>query len=204
MKLLDIKERHSVRNFSDKAVPDEIIENILEAGRLAPSWVNVQPWHFIAIRDKETKELLKELSSGQPHLVTADTVIICCGNKMAWEYNNYKAVITSKPGIPQEKIDRLLSYPNFNQEGQEAVKLRCVEEVTYAVAYMTLEAHKNGLGCCIIGAFGNELTETNPEVYEKVRERLNLPEEILLIKGEKNGFKNRAACFSTGKLFLQD
>ena len=52
MVLREISERYSVRNFSDRNIPDEIIRDILEAARLAPSWVNTQPWHFIVVKDK--------------------------------------------------------------------------------------------------------------------------------------------------------
>ncbi|MBC8552612.1 MAG: nitroreductase family protein [Candidatus Brocadiales bacterium] len=48
--------RRSVRKFKKEPVADEIIQNILEAGRLAPSATNVQPWHFIMLRKQEAKE----------------------------------------------------------------------------------------------------------------------------------------------------
>jgi nitroreductase len=42
-----IRTKRAVRNFTDKDVPGAIIEQILDAGRLAQSSKNVQPWHFI-------------------------------------------------------------------------------------------------------------------------------------------------------------
>ena len=39
------------RDYLDKPIPDESLQRILEAGRLAPSSKNSQPWHFIVIRD---------------------------------------------------------------------------------------------------------------------------------------------------------
>jgi len=42
----------SIRSYMQKVVPDEIIMEVLEAGRLAPSAHNDQPWDFILIRDK--------------------------------------------------------------------------------------------------------------------------------------------------------
>lgn len=183
MLLSEIQERCSVRNFIEKPVPNKIIENILEAGRLAPSWMNIQSWHFVVVKDIETKKLLSELSHGQPHLIKADTIIVCCGNKKEWEYKVYKEFIKARPGITQEKIDKFLNSTTFTPDlkGEEAVKIRCVEQVTYATAYMTLEAHKNGVGCCIIGAIGNELTDSVPETYKKLKEKLNLPPELMVI-----------------------
>jgi len=51
-----IKKRQSVRSYQDKEVPEEILQEILEAGRLAPSPCNNQPWKFIVVRDKNLKE----------------------------------------------------------------------------------------------------------------------------------------------------
>lgn len=182
MRLSEIEERFSIRNFSNKPVSDEIIENILEAARLAPSWVNTQPWHFIIIKDKETKELLAQLAYGQPHLVSADTVIVCCADKTNWEEKDYRNLLESKAGLKKEKIEQLLSLSSFNPKlkGEEYVHLRCIEQVSYAIAYMTLEAHKNGVGCCIVGHIGNEFTNLVPEIYAKVKERLNLPSEFII------------------------
>ena len=81
MVLEEIKSRHSVRNFSDKDVPDEILEKILEAARLAPSWVNVQPWQFIVIRNGETKQLLSKLAQW-----TASCCQIFCYNSLLWGF----------------------------------------------------------------------------------------------------------------------
>jgi nitroreductase len=57
--LLDvIFNRVSVRHYADKPVPDKVLKNVLKAGRLAPSAMNAQPWHFIVIKDPETKYAL--------------------------------------------------------------------------------------------------------------------------------------------------
>ena len=52
----EILNRRSIRKFKNKAVSDEIINNILEAGRLAPTATNQQPWHFVVARNQQEKE----------------------------------------------------------------------------------------------------------------------------------------------------
>jgi nitroreductase len=47
------KRRFSVRKYKPDPVPDEDILYILESGRIAPSAVNYQPWHFLVIKEKE-------------------------------------------------------------------------------------------------------------------------------------------------------
>lgn len=178
-----IKERSSVRVFEDKMPTKEQIKAVLEAGRLAPSWVNVQPWHFIVVQDKEIISLLGKLSFDQPHVLNANTIILCCGTLDSWDKENYKEIISSRPNISKEKVDFLLNSPAFNPKlmGEDIVIIRTVEEVTYAVAYMTLEAANQGLGCCIIGGMGNPLTKSHMETYEKVSEKLALPSDTWIV-----------------------
>jgi nitroreductase len=57
IKMIDrILNRRSIRKFAEKQVSPEILHNILEAGRNAPTATNVQPWHFIVIKTSEGKE----------------------------------------------------------------------------------------------------------------------------------------------------
>jgi len=55
----DIKRRRSVRDFSDKPVPKEIIENCIKAAGTAPSGANLQPWHFVVVSDPEIKKEIR-------------------------------------------------------------------------------------------------------------------------------------------------
>lgn len=55
-----MKQRRSVREFSDRAVPRQIIEACLEAAASAPSGANRQPWHFVAVGDAATKHRIRE------------------------------------------------------------------------------------------------------------------------------------------------
>lgn len=55
-----ILTRRSIRKFQDKAIPDNILEMILQAGYYAPSGHNMQTWRFTVIRKKENIQRLKE------------------------------------------------------------------------------------------------------------------------------------------------
>lgn len=56
----NIRRRHSVRQFSDRSVPQSIIENCIKAAGTAPSGANHQPWHFVAIHSSEVKKQVRE------------------------------------------------------------------------------------------------------------------------------------------------
>jgi len=53
-----IKTRRSIRKFLPDDIPDEMVEQMLEAARLAPSGSNRQPWRFVVVRDKQIKKEL--------------------------------------------------------------------------------------------------------------------------------------------------
>jgi nitroreductase len=55
----NIKRRHSIRSFSDRPVPKEIIETCLKAAATAPSGANHQPWHFVAIHSADIKKQIR-------------------------------------------------------------------------------------------------------------------------------------------------
>lgn len=55
-----VSTRHSVRQFSSKAVPREVIETCVRAAGRAPSGANHQPWHFACVSDPEVKRQIRE------------------------------------------------------------------------------------------------------------------------------------------------
>jgi iodotyrosine deiodinase len=55
----DIKRRRTVRDFSDKPVPREVIENCIKAAGTAPSGANLQPWHFVVVSNPEIKKKIR-------------------------------------------------------------------------------------------------------------------------------------------------
>ena len=56
----DIDRRRTVREFSDRPVPRDIIETALKAANTAPSGANLQPWHFVVVSGPETKKRIRE------------------------------------------------------------------------------------------------------------------------------------------------
>ncbi len=55
-----IRLRRSVRAYDSKPVPEDILNEVLEAGRIAPSAMNYQPWHFIVVRDPDKRKALTD------------------------------------------------------------------------------------------------------------------------------------------------
>jgi len=57
--LAELQRRRTVRDFSDRPVPREIIEDCIRAAGAAPSGANMQPWHFAALADPALKHQIR-------------------------------------------------------------------------------------------------------------------------------------------------
>jgi nitroreductase len=78
--LLDfIKSRRTVRKFTDQPVSDEQLRAVLEAAVAAPTRLDIQPWHFVVLRDKALQKKLSESLRLHPYLETAPVVIAVWG-----------------------------------------------------------------------------------------------------------------------------
>lgn len=63
----DIRRRRTVREFSDRPVPREVIEDCLRASGTAPSGANMQPWHFVVVSDPEIKRRIRVEAEKEEH-----------------------------------------------------------------------------------------------------------------------------------------
>ncbi len=59
-----IQDRRSIRQYTEEPVSEEALQMILEAGRLAPSGENAQPWRFIIVKDPETRKRMGAIAGG--------------------------------------------------------------------------------------------------------------------------------------------
>ncbi|MHB0998881.1 MAG: nitroreductase family protein [Armatimonadota bacterium] len=57
-----MKTRRSIRAFEDKPVPRDVIEDIVDCGRLAASAINIQPWVFVAIQHDDRRQAVADLT----------------------------------------------------------------------------------------------------------------------------------------------
>ena len=63
----EIKRRRSVRDFSDRDVPLEVIQGCLLSAGTAPNGANMQPWHFAVVRSSETKSKIRVAAEKEEH-----------------------------------------------------------------------------------------------------------------------------------------
>jgi nitroreductase len=126
-----INGRRSVRKFTADEVTENDLHRILEAGRMAPSWVNFQVWEIVVIRDQLTKKGLAETvpstNPGRDALIMAPIILAACGRKEKSGY--YKGVETTVLG------DWLMF------------------DVALFLGHVTLAAHALGYGTLHLGLF---------------------------------------------------
>lgn len=160
MKHLDlfdaIKGRTSIRRFKDLPVPDEDVRKILDAGRLAPSANNTQPWSFLVIRDRET---LRQMAGAVLDMV--DKMIPFAedekqAQRLAAYKGTYYTFFEKAPVVIavfmegyDAGTDRLLARMGYSAEDIKRLRpMPGLQSVAAAVEHMLLATHALGYGAC--------------------------------------------------------
>lgn len=141
MDLFDaIKGRRSVRAFKPDPIPEKDLEKILDAGRLAPSAGNCQPWEFVVARDDGVKQKLVRAALGQSFIAEAPVVVVVCAN------------------IPRVA----------GRYGKRGAELYSIQDTAAAAQNIHLAAYALGYATCWVGAFDEgaaaEAIKTPPDV----------------------------------------
>jgi nitroreductase len=84
MVLSEILNRYSVREYLDKEIENEKLKDILEAGRLAPSANNAQPWKFIVVKSHEKKQKIADHTTWGKFIPKAPVLIVACKTRDNW------------------------------------------------------------------------------------------------------------------------
>ena len=70
-----VNARRGVRTYQEREVPEEVLNQVLEAARTAPSATNMQPWKLVVVRDLQTRKDLSIAASEQFFLATAPVIV---------------------------------------------------------------------------------------------------------------------------------
>src|SRR5258708_34167856 len=71
----------AVREYQDKPIPDDVLSRIVEAGHLSASASNVQPWHFVVVRDRAGLKEVGGLVASGPYIAGAAAAIVVADEK---------------------------------------------------------------------------------------------------------------------------
>jgi nitroreductase len=81
-----IKQRRSIRQYTNEDVDEEQVRTLLEAGMAAPSGRARDPWHFIVVRNAETRARLAQTHTFSDMCTRAPVVIVVCGDESLSEH----------------------------------------------------------------------------------------------------------------------
>jgi nitroreductase len=120
-----IKERRSVREYTDKTVSEEDIKKLIDAAQSAPTAGNTQPLELVIVKDEHIKQKLAEASYNQSFIQKAPIVIVVCAD-----------------------VSR--SRKTYGGRGE---KLYSIQDTAASTQNILLTAHELGLATCWVGAF---------------------------------------------------
>lgn len=82
-----VRVRRSVRRFTEKEVPEEVVQKALDAALLAPNSSNLQTWQFFWVRSPEKRKLLVKACLNQSAARTAKELIVVVSSLKLWKQN---------------------------------------------------------------------------------------------------------------------
>ena len=85
----------AVRRYLDRPVPGTVIRKIVEAGRLTGSAMNLQPWHFVVVEERETLRRLGSLARSGPYIAQAPLAIVVAIEKSGYAVSDASRAIQS-------------------------------------------------------------------------------------------------------------
>lgn len=139
-----LRRRRSVRDYSDRAVPLDVIENCLRAAGTAPSGANMQPWHFAVVKDPAVKQRIREAAEEEERAFYTQRA------SEAWL--NDLAPLGTDANKPFLEIAPCLiaifsqSY-QLDGAGQKHLNYYVTESVGIATGFLIAALHNAGLAC---------------------------------------------------------
>jgi nitroreductase len=180
-----IERRRSIRKFKADIVPDEMINELIDAARLAPSGCNAQPWRFKIVRDQETKTKLANAAYDQAFIKNAPVVIICCADVQGYLNGTISgSQDLGKNGAIEGRIVDILHKKTAQMLADNANEIgaRIAANVAIAMEHIVLRALDFGLGTCWVrlldGKKVNPIFGWDDNIYVVALLPLGFPDEF--------------------------
>ncbi len=156
----------SVRRYSNRAMPDGLIELLVAAAQSAPSSSNLQAFSIVVIEDSERKARLSRLAANQRHVAEAPLLLMFVADLARLRETS------AQLGQPAEALDYTESF------------IVAVADAAFAAQNAIVALESLGLGSCYIGAMRNHAREVAAE--------LGLPQGAFVVFGLTIGYPDPA------------
>src|SRR6056297_2123169 len=176
-----IHKRRSSRDFSPTAIPKDVINELMEASRLAPSGGNAQNWFFGIIKENTTKERLAKAAGNQEWIASAPVIIACCAkleDDLKYVPSDDFGLLVNQIRFGEDFITFLNNYPDrktVNTLWNNTAPLIPGEHIFLA-------AVNRGLSACWAGYLD----------IKKAGEILSLPEDVVCLFLMPIGYPNES------------
>lgn len=191
-----VRKRRSIRDFKPDALPEGTPEQIVEAARLAPSGLNLQPWRFVAV---ESAEMRAEISGATPSsfIGKAPLLLLCCMDRRAFDSVEARVSELHRAGASTRFSDPAYYVGHVGRLSEAYKRESLVYYTALAISHIALKATDLGLGSLIVGAFDEEKIKKAaglPDAFDilsivavgyaakEVSPRPRLPLESILVK----------------------
>lgn len=158
----------SVRRFSDRALPDGLLELLAAAAQSASTSSNLQAMSIVAVQDKDRKARLAALAGGQRHVADAPLLLLFVADL------SRSRAVSAELGSPGEGLDYLELFT------------LAVADASFAAQNTVVAMESLGLGGCYIGAMRNHPREVAAEI--------GLPPEAFVVFGLTVGYPDPAVA----------
>lgn len=150
-----IRKRRSIRKFKPDPVSDAQIQELLEAARLAPSGLNLQPWRFVVVKSEDVRKKIEECITSK-NAYNAPLMFVCCMDLTAFSSLGTRLEELQKTGAFSNTVyqnytpDDFLDNKNVNEIW---IKMNLAVNVAISIEHILLKTTDSGLGCCWLGSF---------------------------------------------------
>lgn len=148
-----IAARRSIRKFKPDTISDDVIMQLIDAARLAPSGSNLQPARFIVAQSQEAKETLAKCTPYK-FIVRAAVVFVCLADLTTITTREKRVGELFKEGA-FEGVEMDMSDPSAVSPTMDDNMIKAYLSMNTAIAieHIVLKAVDLGLGSCWIGRF---------------------------------------------------
>ncbi len=147
--------RHATKLFSDKKIPKEDLDYILESGRLSPSSFGIEPWKFVVVQNQAMKEAIEAVAWNQKQISTCSDLLIVLARKDVRSCDAYTQKQLGRWGLSEEGLKGLLGLYKGWVDGRDdhTIEMWSEKQCYIASANMMSAAAFIGIDSCPIEGF---------------------------------------------------
>ena len=151
-----LKSHRSIRKYKPEPIPDDLLNNIIDSARQAPTSSNIQAYSIIVVKDKEKKSKLAHYCGDQPWVASCPVFLAVC------------------PDL--DRLDQICRLRNYELNDKHIeIFIVAVVDAALLAQNILLASESSGLGVCMIGGIRN-----NPDQVCKL---LKLPDKVFPLMG---------------------